>query len=122
MNDSYPPKFAYSDFAKDFKAEFFNPTSWAKLFKDSGARYVVITSKHHEGFCNWPSANSWLWNSVEVGPRRDLVGELANAIRKETDLRFGIYHSLFEWFHPLYHQDSKANFSTQVSESNASLI
>lgn len=45
-------------------------------------RYVVFTSKHHEGFTNWPSPNSFNWNSVDVGPHRDLVGDLAAAIRK----------------------------------------
>ncbi len=50
----------------------------------------------------WPSANSWNWNSMTVGPNRDLVNELAKAIRNTTDLRFGLYHSLFEWFNPLY--------------------
>ena len=41
-------------------------------------RYVVLTSKHHEGFTNWPSHVSWNWNSMDVGPKRDLVGELAH--------------------------------------------
>ena len=39
-------------------------------------RYIVLTSKHHEGFCNWPSTYSWNWNSMDVGPRRDLVGRV----------------------------------------------
>ena len=74
---------------------------------------VVLTSKHHEGFCLWPSANSWNWNSVSIGPKRDLVGDLANAIRKNTNLTFGLYHSLFEWFNPLYLSDKSNNFATQ---------
>lgn len=45
-------------------------------------RYVVFTAKHHEGFTNWPSPNSFNWNSVDVGPHRDLMGDLAAAIRK----------------------------------------
>lgn len=53
--------FTYADFAKEFHAEFFDPTQWAEIFKASGAKYVVLTSKHHEGFCNWPSATSWNW-------------------------------------------------------------
>ncbi|XP_014769557.1 alpha-L-fucosidase isoform X2 [Octopus bimaculoides] len=73
--------------------------------------YVVLTSKHHEGFTNWPSKVSWNWNSMAVGPHRDLVGELAVAI-KETSIHFGLYHSLLEWFHPLYLQDKASNFTT----------
>lgn len=45
-------------------------------------RYVVLTTKHHEGFTNWPSPVSWNWNSKDVGPHRDLVGELGKALRK----------------------------------------
>lgn len=45
-------------------------------------RYVVFTAKHHEGFTNWPSPTSFNWNSMDVGPHRDLVGDLAAAVRK----------------------------------------
>jgi len=112
MNKNYPPNFSYADFAKEFTTEFFDANEWANIIKSSGAQYVVLTSKHHEGFTNWPSSNSWNWNSKTVGPRRDLVGELANAIRNKTDVRFGLYHSLFEWFNPLYLKDKKNSFQT----------
>lgn len=106
---------AYADFAVNFRAEFFNPDAWAKLFAASGVKYVVLTAKHHEGFCNWPSATAWQWNSVDTGPHRDLVGELASAVRqRRTGIRLGLYHSLFEWFNPLYRQDERANFTSQV--------
>ena len=74
MKKNYPPGFKYTDFARDFKAEHYDPDYWADLFKESGAKYVVLTSKHHEGFCMWPSVNSWNWNSMDVGPHRDIVG------------------------------------------------
>ncbi|XP_015412683.1 PREDICTED: tissue alpha-L-fucosidase [Myotis davidii] len=75
-------------------------------------KYVVLTTKHHEGFTNWPSSVSWNWNAKDVGPHRDLVGELGTAIRKRN-IRYGLYHSLFEWFHPLYLLDKKNGFKTQ---------
>ena len=103
--------FAYADYASSFTAELFNASAWAALFKASGARYVVPTSKHHEGWCNWPSATSFNWNSMDVGPRRDLIGELASAT-KSAGLHFGVYHSLYEWFNPLYLNDAASNFST----------
>nr|VZI07040.1 unnamed protein product [Spirometra erinaceieuropaei] len=113
MEIFYPGGFAYADFAKQFRAEFFDPHHWADIFHASGAKYVVLTSKHHEGFCNWPSPTSWNWNAVDVGPRRDLVGELAQAIRTKTGMQFGVYHSLFEWFNPLYLADESSNYTKQ---------
>ena len=76
-------------------------------------RYVVLTSKHHEGFTMWPSNYSFNWNAMDVGPHRDLVGDLARAVRNRTKLHFGLYHSMFEWFHPLYLQDKANNWKTQ---------
>lgn len=113
MKQNYPPNYQYADFAPEFKAEFFDPIQWASLFNASGAKYVVLTSKHHEGFTLWPSDYSWNWNSNDVGPHRDLVGDLAQAIRSNSSLRFGLYHSLFEWFNPLYLSDKNESFKTQ---------
>jgi alpha-L-fucosidase len=101
--------FPYQDFAPRFRAELFDPRQWADLFVRSGARYIVPTSKHHEGFALWPSAEAsrdWgrPWNSVEIGPKRDLLGELATAVRARG-LRFGFYYSLYEWFNPLWLAD-----------------
>lgn len=112
MERNYRPGFTYQDFAPQFKAEFFDPDRWAAIFEKAGARYVVLTSKHHEGFTLWPSAVSWNWNAGDVGPRRDLVGDLAQAVRKRGGIRFGLYHSLYEWFNPLYLADKKAGFTT----------
>nr|XP_058918284.1 tissue alpha-L-fucosidase isoform X2 [Kogia breviceps] len=81
MNENYPPNFTYGDFGPRFTASFFHPDSWANLFEAAGAKYVVLTTKHHEGFTNWPSPVSWNWNSQDLGPHRDLVGELGTAVR-----------------------------------------
>ncbi|XP_053677488.1 LOW QUALITY PROTEIN: putative alpha-L-fucosidase [Anopheles nili] len=105
MRDNYRPGFTYQDFASDFTAELFNATEWADLFAQSGARYVVLTSKHHEGYTLWPSAHTFGWNSVDVGPHRDIVGELAGAVRATGRLKFGVYYSLFEWFNRQYTSD-----------------
>lgn len=101
--------FEYPQFAELFKAQHFNPDEWAEMFLRSGAKYVVLTSKHHDGFCLWPSEHAtktWQrpWNAVDTGPRRDLLGELAVAVRKKG-LKFGFYYSLYEWYNPLWLKD-----------------
>lgn len=102
--EMYGDKFKYQDFVCGFKGEMFDPIQWADIIKRSGARYVVLTSKHHEGFALWPSAQSVNWNSVDAGPHRDICGELSEAVRGQG-LHMGFYFSLYEWNHPLYHTD-----------------
>ncbi len=108
QRNTYGKDFTYYDFAKHFKAELYNPDEWVKLFQQSGAKYIVVTSKHHDGYCMWPNKQAddrgFPWNSMEIGPHRDLLGELEQAVRK-TDIKFGVYYSLYEWFHPLWRMD-----------------
>eukprot|EP01006_Ploeotia_vitrea_P053228 TRINITY_DN67768_c10_g4_i1.p1 TRINITY_DN67768_c10_g4~~TRINITY_DN67768_c10_g4_i1.p1 ORF type:complete len:462 (+),score=13.01 TRINITY_DN67768_c10_g4_i1:22-1407(+) len=111
MKKNYRPGFTYPDFAEQFTTELFNATEWVDLFKKSGAKYVVPTAKHHSGWCNYNTSVAWNWNSVDLGPRRDLIGELGSAVQS-SGLHLGIYHSLFEWFNPLYLEDKKNNFKT----------
>lgn len=121
MKANYPPGFSYEDFGPLFTAEFFDPNQWADILKASGAKYVVLTSKHHEGFTLWGSKYSWNWNAVDVGPKRDLVAELETSVRNRTDLRFGLYHSLFEWFNPLFLEDASNVFKTRKFPTSKSL-
>ena len=74
------------------------PDFWADLFSRSGAKYVVLTSKHHDGYCLWPTRSPYKkeWNSQAVGPKRDLVGDLTRAVRAKG-LRMGLYYSIIEW-------------------------
>jgi alpha-L-fucosidase len=107
----YGADFPYFDFAPMFKAELFDPDHWADVFVRSGAKYLALTSKHHEGFPLWKSAQanqSWgrPWNSVDIGPKRDLLIELTEAGRRKG-LEMGIYYSLYEWFNPLWLSDRK---------------
>ncbi|HON92074.1 MAG TPA: alpha-L-fucosidase [Sedimentisphaerales bacterium] len=106
---TYGANFPYAGFAPMFKAELYDPNQWADIFARSGARYVVVTSKHHDGYCMWPSqeANrSWgrPWNSADIGPGRDLLGELTTAVRARG-IHMGIYYSLYEWYNPLWVTD-----------------
>jgi alpha-L-fucosidase len=105
----YGANVPYQNFAPMFRAELFDPDHWADVFLRSGAKYVVLTSKHHEGFALWPSAEAsrtWgrPWNSVETGPHRDLLGDLSAAVRSKG-LKAGFYYSLYEWYNPLWLSD-----------------
>lgn len=97
--DKFPcngKKFTYDQFADMFQAQLYNATDWAELFKYAGAQYVVLTTKHHDGFCNYPSPQHYLYNSVDRGAHRDLTGELTNAVKK-AGMHMGLYHSIKEW-------------------------
>ena len=75
-------KFGYKDFIPMFRAERFDPAAWARLFKEAGAKYVVPVFEHHDGFAMYDSGLSD-WTAARMGPRRDVHGELAKAIRAE---------------------------------------
>jgi len=105
----YGENFHYEDFAPMFTAQLWDPDFWIDLFVESGAKYVVTTANYHDGFCLYPSkydatTRTDQWNSMEVGPKRDLLGELNEAGRKRG-LKMGIYYSLYEWYHPLWLED-----------------
>ncbi|WP_027126168.1 alpha-L-fucosidase [Gelidibacter mesophilus] len=109
-NETYGEDYSYYDFGKEFKADLFEPDQWASLFKESGARYVILTSKHHDGFALWPSEEAndrgFPWNSKEVGARKDLLGELSESV-KSAGLKMGYYYSLYEWYHPWWQNDKE---------------
>lgn len=120
--ETYGENFDYYKFAEEFTLDKWNPDEWAKLFRKSGAKYVVITAKHHDGFALWdaPNSNYWKkakpfgpWNSVKIGPHRDIIGELAVAVRKQG-LKFGVYYSLLEWYNTLLNRDSRKKTTKYV--------
>ena len=78
----------YKDFIPKFKAEKWDPAAWAHLFKEAGAMYVVPVAEHHDGFSMYDSGLSD-WTAVKMGPKRDVVGDLAKAVRAEG-LHFGL--------------------------------
>lgn len=109
------PSFAYADYAPRLTYELFNSSAWAELIALSGAKYVVPTTKHHEGFAMWPSAQNYMWNSLQVGPKRDVYGEIVDAVRARPEgIKVGAYHSLFEWYNPLFLEDQANNFTTRL--------
>jgi alpha-L-fucosidase len=92
------PVLDYMRLAKVFKPQPHAARAWAKQAKQAGQKYMVMTTKHHEGFCHWDTRLTD-YCSPKQGPGRDLVAEFVEAARGEG-LRVGFYYSLMDWHHP----------------------
>ena len=101
----------YKDLIPKFKAEHFDPAAWAKLFHDAGARYVIPVAEHHDGFPMYQS-NLTDWCAGKMGPKRDVLGELAKAIRAEG-MHFGAssHRAEHDWFF-----DGGRRFASDVND------
>ncbi len=101
------------------------PREWAKLAKAAGMKYMVMTTRHHEGFSLWDSkANPF--NSVNYGPHRDIVREFVDACR-EFDLKIGFYTSLMDWHHPdgwkcAFDSAARKRFTDYIEALNTELL
>ena len=98
MNLERIPLAEYEKLADTWKPKPNAARHWAKLAKEAGQRYMVMTTKHHEGFCLFDTKYTD-YNSVKRGPGRDLVAEYVEAARAEG-LKVGFYYSLMDWHHP----------------------
>lgn len=99
MNHEQIPIKEYEKFATQFNPVNFNADEWVSILKDAGMKYIVITSKHHDGFCLWDSEVTE-YDIMDASPfKRDILAELAEACKKQG-IRFGLYHSIMDWHHP----------------------
>ncbi|HWB53863.1 MAG TPA: alpha-L-fucosidase, partial [Tepidisphaeraceae bacterium] len=100
MNNAKVPVATYKAFSKAFTAAKYDPQAWAQLFANAGAKYIVITAKHHDGFTLYDSKFSD-WNAVKASPAgRDLLEPLADAVRARG-IKFGVYYSQSQdWVNP----------------------
>lgn len=110
QKDVFGEDFEYRDYKDLFKAELFDAAEWADLFAKSGAKYILFTSKHHDGYCMWNSEYAKGWSSATTTPNRDFCAELADEVRKRG-VKFGLYYSLTEWTNPLYRWTVDTNIS-----------
>jgi alpha-L-fucosidase len=95
--ETYGDNFGYKDFIPQFKAEKFNPAEWAALFREAGARYIVPVAEHHDGFPMYATPLT-RWNAGAMGPKRDIIGELCQAVRA-AGLTFGVSsHRAEHWW------------------------
>ncbi len=93
---TYGKDFPYENFTHLWKAENWQPDEWAELFRQAGARYVVLVTKHHDGFCLFPSRYTE-YSTMNRGPHRDITGELTQSVRAHG-MRMGLYYSgLIDW-------------------------
>ena len=104
-------RFGYKDFIPQFRAEHFNSEAWADLFQEAGARYLVAVAEHHDGFAMYDCTSS-RWTATKMGPCRDVLGELAAAVRRRG-LVFGVSSHRAEhwWF-----MDGGKQFDSDVQD------
>lgn len=97
--ETYGEDFAYEDFVPMWKAENWDPEEWADLFHKAGARYVVPVGEHHDGFPLWDSELTD-WNAAQMGPERDLIGDLGESVRARGMKYAPSYHGLLNYYEP----------------------
>ncbi len=94
------PKHDYDSLYKEFDPVLFNAAEWVRIAKEAGMKYMVLVTKHHDGFCLWPSAyTDYDISATPYG--KDIVQQLADACNKQGIL-FGTYYSILDWWNPLY--------------------
>jgi alpha-L-fucosidase len=101
----HPSQFGYKDFIPLFTGERFDPDEWADLFKQAGAQFAGPVAEHHDGFSMWDTQYS-SWNATKMGPKRDVVGDLAVAIRRQG-MRYmvALHHAENWWFFPHWRKE-----------------
>lgn len=115
MNSAPIPIEEYEKFADAFNPIGFNADEWVRLAKNAGMKYIVITSKHHDGFCLWDSKVTE-WDIMDATPfGRDILAELAAACKRHK-IKLCFYHSIMDWHHP----DAQAPFYPNYNDTNRS--
>jgi alpha-L-fucosidase len=88
----------YTRYAAQFQPTAYNPDEWVSMAQQAGMKYMVLTSRHHDGYCLWDTKTTD-WNAVKTGPRRDLFKAYVEACRRKG-MRVGFYYSIADWRHP----------------------
>lgn len=124
VRENIPPE-EYAKLADTFCPKAGAPREWARLAKAAGMKYMVLTTRHHEGFSLWDSKVN-PFNSVNYGPHRDIVREFVDACR-EYGLKIGFYSSLMDWHHPdgykaAYDMEARKRFLQYIKDLNTELL
>jgi alpha-L-fucosidase len=94
--------------AEQFTASAYNPADWAQLAKDMGAKYTVLTARHHEGFALWPSTHPNAWHAGQAPLQKDFISQYVTAVR-DAGLKVGLYVSPLSWRYPGYYDVTGTN-------------
>lgn len=105
MHNEKIPVDEYATLARRFNPRRYNPDAWTALARDAGMRYMVLTTRHHDGFCLFDTRTTD-FNAVRTAAQRDLVAEYVRAVRR-AGLKVGLYYSLGEWRHPAMYRGRK---------------
>ncbi|UCH64223.1 MAG: alpha-L-fucosidase [Fidelibacterota bacterium] len=108
-----PSEFGYHDFIPMFRAEKFDADEWAELFQKAGAKFAGPVAEHHDGFAMWDS-DLTRWDATDMGPERDIVGEIARAIRKRDMKLVTSFHHAFNWKY--YELSYEGDYDTKNAE------
>lgn len=124
VHENFPLE-EYEKYANQFNPKPGAPREWAALAKKAGMKYMVMTTRHHEGFSLWDSKTN-PYNSVNYGPKRDIVKEFVEACR-EFDLKIGFYSSMMDWHHPdswkcAYDSSARKRFNDYIEALNTELL
>ena len=95
--NNYLPYDEYMKQTEGFTASKYNAKEWVDLIEQSGARYTVITSKHHDGFALWDTKAGNISAKKSSAAKRDVLTPFVKEVQKRKDLRLGIYYSLLDW-------------------------
>jgi len=115
MNNAHIPVEEYEQFAKQFNPVKFDADQWVQIAKNAGMKYIVITSKHHDGFCLWDSKFTD-YDIIDATPfKRDVLAELAQSCKKHG-IRLCFYHSIMDWHHP----DAQGPFYQNYNDTSKS--
>ncbi|MCD0472363.1 alpha-L-fucosidase [Flavobacterium sp. JAS] len=122
-----PTKFGYHDFIPMFKAENFDANRWAILFKKAGARFAGPVAEHHDGFSMWKSKVN-PWNAAEMGPKRDIVGEMEKAIKGNGMKFITTFHHARQWNQTTgarseqFYNDLRKNYPALLKDDKQKLL
>lgn len=116
MNCAQIPVEEYEEYARQFNPTEYDAEEWVRIAKDAGMKYIIITSKHHDGFGLWDSETGDYNSANYAEIQKDLLDELQEAADKH-DIKLGFYHSIMDWHHPdaqaphypTYNTDQKSN-------------